>query len=171
MPESAFARSNLHCERSPATTARNEQVFAAVRGLCGPAAGTNSGYARVPVRSFASRTDEQQNAVCHRAGTCELAQSSFPAHDGRSCLTGPNGDKIKFVFQLRSEIPVAKKRAKRRGWTSKDVRELKSMARARTPAREIGRKLGRTEGAVRQKAYAEGVSFNSRTRARRKRRK
>jgi hypothetical protein len=86
-------------------------------------------------------------------------------------LTARNGDKIKFALQLRSEIPVAKKRAKRRGWTSKDVRELKSQARARTPAREIGRKLGRTEGAVRQKAYAEGVSFNSRTRARRKRRK
>jgi len=66
---------------------------------------------------------------------------------------------------------VAKKRAKRRGWTSKDVRELKSMARARTPAREIGRMLGRAEGAVRQKAYAEGVSFNARTRARRKGRK
>ena len=83
-------------------------------------------------------------------------------------MTVLDGDKIKRVFQLRSEIPVAKKRAKRRGWTAKDVRELKSMARARTPAREIGRKLGRTEGAVRQKAYAEGVSFNSRTRARRK---
>jgi hypothetical protein len=86
-------------------------------------------------------------------------------------LTAGNGDKIKFAFQLRLEIPVAKKRAKRRGWTSKDVRELKAQARARTPAREIGRKLGRTEGAIRQKAYAEGVSFNSRTRARRKRRK
>jgi len=36
------------------------------------------------------------------------------------------------------------------------------MAKAKTPARVIGRKLGRTEGAVRQKAYAEGVSFNSR---------
>jgi hypothetical protein len=60
-----------------------------------------------------------------------------------------------------SEMAVAKK-AKRREWTKKDVSELKSMARAKTPARMIGRKLGRTEGAVRQKAYAEGVSFNSR---------
>jgi hypothetical protein len=58
-------------------------------------------------------------------------------------------------------MAVAKK-AKRREWTKTDVRELKSMAKARTPARVIGRKLGRTEGAVRQKAYAEGVSFNSR---------
>ena len=58
-------------------------------------------------------------------------------------------------------MAVAKK-AKRREWTKGDVRDLKSMAKARTPARVIGRKLGRTEGAVRQKAYAEGVSFNSR---------
>ena len=61
--------------------------------------------------------------------------------------------------------------AKHRGWTTKDVRELKSLAKKKTPARKIGRKLGRTEGAVRQKAFAEGVSFSSRTRARRKRRK
>ena len=58
-------------------------------------------------------------------------------------------------------MAVAKK-AKRREWTRKDVAELKTLARQRTPARTIGRKLGRTEGAVRQKAYAEGVSFNSR---------
>jgi len=57
---------------------------------------------------------------------------------------------------------VAKKPAKRREWSKSDVRELKTLARAKTPARVIGRKLGRTEGAVRQKAYAEGVSFNSR---------
>jgi hypothetical protein len=59
-------------------------------------------------------------------------------------------------------MPVAKKPAKRREWSKQDVRELKTLARAKTPARVIGRKLGRTEGAVRQKAYAEGVSFNSR---------
>ena len=58
-------------------------------------------------------------------------------------------------------MAVAKK-AKRREWSRTDVRDLKAMAKARTPARVIGRKLGRTEGAVRQKAYAEGVSFNSR---------
>jgi hypothetical protein len=59
-------------------------------------------------------------------------------------------------------MPVAKKPAKRREWSKTDVKELKTLARAKTPARVIGRKLGRTEGAVRQKAYAEGVSFNSR---------
>lgn len=63
---------------------------------------------------------------------------------------------------------MAKKPARRREWSKDDVRELKSLARAKTPARQIGRKLGRTEGAVRQKAYAEGVSFNTRSRARTK---
>lgn len=63
---------------------------------------------------------------------------------------------------------MAKKPAKRREWSKDDVRQLKSLARAKTPARLIGRKLGRTEGAVRQKAYAEGVSFNTRARARTK---
>jgi hypothetical protein len=66
-------------------------------------------------------------------------------------------------------MPVAKKPAKRREWSKEDVRELKTLARAKTPARVIGRKLGRTEGAVRQKAYAEGVSFNSRSSSRGKR--
>jgi hypothetical protein len=63
-------------------------------------------------------------------------------------------------------MALAKKRAKRKEWTKTDVRELKTLARQKT-AGVIGRKLGRTEGAVRQKAYAEGVSFNSR-RAKRK---
>jgi hypothetical protein len=66
------------------------------------------------------------------------------------------------LFNQEVEMPVAKKPAKRREWSKSDVRELKTLARAKTPARVIGRKLGRTEGAVRQKAYAEGVSFNSR---------
>jgi hypothetical protein len=59
-------------------------------------------------------------------------------------------------------MALTKKRAKRKEWTKTDVRELKTLARQRTGARVIGRRLGRTEGAVRQKAYAEGVSFNSR---------
>jgi hypothetical protein len=57
---------------------------------------------------------------------------------------------------------------KRRGWTTKDIRELKSLAKKKTPARQIGSKLGRTEGAVRQKAMALGTSLTTRKRARRK---
>jgi hypothetical protein len=54
------------------------------------------------------------------------------------------------------------KKAKRREWTAQDVRELKSLARQKTPAAQIARKLKRTEGATRQKALTLSVSLNSR---------
>jgi hypothetical protein len=43
------------------------------------------------------------------------------------------------------------KNSKRREWTRTDVRELKALARQKTPARKIARTLKRTEGATRQK--------------------
>ncbi len=61
---------------------------------------------------------------------------------------------------------AAKRTATRREWTKQDVRDLKSLAREKTPARRIGRKLRRTEGAVRQKAYAEGISLSLRRKTR-----
>ena len=53
--------------------------------------------------------------------------------------------------------------SKRREWTRIDVRELKALARLKTPVRKIARTLKRTEGATRQKAFSLGVSLNSRT--------
>jgi hypothetical protein len=55
------------------------------------------------------------------------------------------------------------KKTKRREWTAQDVRELKQLAKAKTPAAQIARKLKRTEGATRQKALTLDVSLNSRT--------
>jgi hypothetical protein len=43
--------------------------------------------------------------------------------------------------------------SKRRAWTSAEVRELKTMARRKTPAGRIGRKLKRTEGAPKSVQY------------------
>jgi hypothetical protein len=57
---------------------------------------------------------------------------------------------------------MARKNSKRRGWTKTDVRELKTLAREKTPARKIARTLKRTEGATRQKAFSLGVSLDSR---------
>jgi hypothetical protein len=57
---------------------------------------------------------------------------------------------------------MAKKRSKRREWTKGDVRELKAMAKKKTPAKTIARSLKRTEGATRQKAFSLGVSLDSR---------
>jgi hypothetical protein len=52
--------------------------------------------------------------------------------------------------------------SKRRAWTSVAVRELKTMARKKTPAGRIAKKLKRTEGATRQKAFSLGLSLDSR---------
>jgi hypothetical protein len=57
---------------------------------------------------------------------------------------------------------MAKKTSKRRVWTKGDVRELKTFAKQKTPARKIARALKRTEGATRQKAFSLGVSLDSR---------
>jgi hypothetical protein len=53
---------------------------------------------------------------------------------------------------------AARKKTTRREWTRTDVRELKSMAKT-VPARQIARKLRRSEGAVRQKAFMLGTSL------------
>jgi hypothetical protein len=51
---------------------------------------------------------------------------------------------------------------KRRAWTTEHVRELKSLARKKTPAGKIAKSLKRTEGATRQKAFSIGLSLDSR---------
>ena len=51
---------------------------------------------------------------------------------------------------------------KRRAWTSVQVRELKALAKRKTPAARIARTLKRTVGATRQKAFSLGVSLDSR---------
>jgi hypothetical protein len=52
--------------------------------------------------------------------------------------------------------------SKMRFWTSVHVRELKSLARKKVPARSIARRLKRSEGATRQKALSIGLSLDSR---------
>jgi hypothetical protein len=54
------------------------------------------------------------------------------------------------------------KRTNRRAWDTADVRELKSLARKKTPAGKIAKKLKRSEGATRQKAFSIGLSLDSR---------
>ena len=55
-----------------------------------------------------------------------------------------------------------KNRKKRREWTPAEVREMKTMARKKTPAGKIAKKLKRSEGATRQKAFSIGLSLDSR---------
>lgn len=44
-------------------------------------------------------------------------------------------------------------------WTPADVKQLKTLANENTPTRVIGLKMGRTEGAVQNKASEEGISL------------
>jgi len=44
-------------------------------------------------------------------------------------------------------------------WTTKDVSNLRSLAKQNTPTRVIGLKLGRTEDAVRTKAAQNDISL------------
>jgi hypothetical protein len=50
----------------------------------------------------------------------------------------------------------------RRAWTAVQVRDLKSLAKKKVPAKRIAKTLKRTEGATRQKALTLGVSLDSR---------
>jgi hypothetical protein len=59
------------------------------------------------------------------------------------------------------ERPIMKN-GKRRPWSATDVRTLKALARKKTAAGKIAKKLKRTEGATRQKALTLGVSLESR---------
>lgn len=58
---------------------------------------------------------------------------------------------------------MAKRAKKRRAWTAAEVRELKAMAKKKTTAGKIAKKLRRTEGATRQKAFSIGLSLDSRS--------
>ena len=57
---------------------------------------------------------------------------------------------------------MAKKTSKRREWTTQDVKELKTMAKSKTPAPKIAKALKRSLGATRQKAFSMKVSLDSR---------
>lgn len=47
------------------------------------------------------------------------------------------------------------------GWSSAELKTLKSLAKAGTPTTEVARKLGRTAAAVQQKAMRSGISFRA----------
>ncbi|HET8691630.1 MAG TPA: hypothetical protein VFM30_05830 [Steroidobacteraceae bacterium] len=46
-----------------------------------------------------------------------------------------------------------------KSWSPDDVKALRQLARANTPTRVIGLKLGRTPASVQSKAAAEGISL------------
>jgi len=46
-----------------------------------------------------------------------------------------------------------------KAWTPTEVKQVKQLANQNTPTRVIGLKLGRTEGAVQNKASEQGISL------------
>jgi hypothetical protein len=58
---------------------------------------------------------------------------------------------------------MAKRKKKRRAWTASELTQLKTLARKKTKASAIAKKLKRTEGATRQKAFSIGLSLDSRS--------
>lgn len=59
-------------------------------------------------------------------------------------------------------MSAVRKRDRYRTWGPGDVKTMKTMARKKIPASRIAKKLRRTEGATRQKAFAIGISLDSR---------
>jgi hypothetical protein len=59
---------------------------------------------------------------------------------------------------------MAKKAKKqvRRSWTKDDLRELKALAKKKTPVAKIAKALKRTPGATTAKAFTIGLSLDSR---------
>ena len=52
-------------------------------------------------------------------------------------------------------------RKTKKPWTSRELTTLKNLARAKTPTRIIGKKLGRTPRAIYDKAFKENISLRS----------
>ena len=51
------------------------------------------------------------------------------------------------------------RKPKKTAWTKEHVRELKNHSKAKTPVRKIAKAMKRTEGEVRQKGFALGISL------------
>jgi hypothetical protein len=56
---------------------------------------------------------------------------------------------------------ATKKRRVVRAWSREDVKSLRALAKARLSGPQVAKKLGRTRGAVAQKAMLLGVKFRS----------
>jgi hypothetical protein len=95
--------------------------------------------------------------VAHNSSNLSLIIS--PHFHGLS-LSNNSGYKTDPSHQWR--FYIVKKASKRRAWTSVQIRELKTLAKRKVPAGKIARTMRRTEGATRQKAFAIGLSLDSR---------
>ena len=105
--------------------------------------------------AFFTSRDRQSGSGCRARGASarRIARASLACGGQNRFVLG-----VRF---LRNGVIMAK-RTKRREWTKKHVRELKTLARQKTPAARIAKSLKRIVGATRQKAFSLGVSLDSR---------
>lgn len=54
------------------------------------------------------------------------------------------------------------KRGTRESWSKQDLSELKKHSKSKTPVAKIAKAMGRSEGALRQKAYALELALGHR---------
>ena len=89
-----------------------------------------------------------------------------PAVGGLRYRSGDDWSGVSFVSAGTYKTRLSNKRrhftvkkSKRIAWTSVQIRELKALAKRKTPAGKIAKSLKRSEGATRQKAFSLGVSL------------
>lgn len=84
---------------------------------------------------------------------------------GAAKTTSARGQVAKAGKVAASAMPATARKArkiKRREWTRDDVRQLRSLAKQRTPVARIAKMLKRTPGATAAKAFKLGVSLDTR---------
>jgi hypothetical protein len=102
----------------------------------------------------------EQATPAATGGTRKTARKRSATTTKRGTATGKRSTAARRTAAKTSATGTKKKIDPRRGWTDADVRSMKTMiTREGISARNIAKKLKRTEGAVRQKAFAEGLSF------------
>src|SRR3954452_24710581 len=102
-------------------------------------------------RAVSGRSDiRSERALCNAACVSE--------HD--ITFGKPNRTVIGSAPQNKGVVMA--KKSMRREWTKEDVRELKTLARQKTPVAKIAKSLKRTPGATQQKAFTLGLSLDSR---------
>jgi len=107
-------------------------------------------------------SEQQSLRLCCRCCCCDgigYQQAGSKGALGFSLWKRPD---TKRPFLKTGSCLMAKKVSTRRAWTADHVRTLKALARKRTGAARIAKTLRRTEGATRQKAFALGLSLDSR---------
>jgi hypothetical protein len=67
-----------------------------------------------------------------------------------------------FIDKKRELMAKKAKKQIRRSWTKDDLRELKALAKKKTPVAKIAKALKRTPGATTAKAFTIGLSLDSR---------